>query len=363
MKFGNRDSGRPTPAAANLTADPRHPHNALRCVRNLVAPFLLATIACVATTTPGSGRAEPVVYANWLDSPEKPGTIFYYAVPIDTNETPFYLYVDAGLQPPTQGTPCIDGNGENICAYEIDLEALGDMTFNDTFVGEPGVVWERIDDRHISIVFAEPSAPSLGPQRVASFSVETAGDPGSVRLAGGGIVVGELSWQEWEAEDIIHIAAPEPGFPVALWIAVALLAILCRSSRTRRTPTSRFKWDRSPLGRMRRWRTYVRTIPCALAIAQVLVLGLVSADIAEAADPSVEVSGRWINLSAGLDHTCGIVESGEIVCFGEDGSLTNPSVSGAPTGAFKRLSTGDEANCAVRVDGDILCWGGDDAAC
>ena len=62
---------------------------------------------------------------------------------------------------------------------------------------------------------------------------------------------------------------------------------------------------------------------------------------------------RFISVSAGDDHTCGVRETGSVACWGndEDGQSTPPE------GLFISVDAGDNHTCAVREMGAVACWG------
>ena len=86
-------------------------------------------------------------------------------------------------------------------------------------------------------------------------------------------------------------------------------------------------------------------------------------------DQSAPPSGvRFVALSAGVFHTCGIREdSGEVVCWGlgsdpnADESLVGDDYdqSTPPLGVrFSALNTGGFHTCGIREDtGEAACWG------
>lgn len=66
------------------------------------------------------------------------------------------------------------------------------------------------------------------------------------------------------------------------------------------------------------------------------------------------VSGPFIEVSAGLAHTCALRADGSVACWGY-----NPDGrTNAPAGTFTQVSAGDEHSCATRSDGVAVCWGG-----
>jgi hypothetical protein len=83
--------------------------------------------------------------------------------------------------------------------------------------------------------------------------------------------------------------------------------------------------------------------------------------------PTPIVGGpRWATLAAEGDHTCGIVDSGETYCWGQndwgqlgDGTQTNaltPVAVRAPA-RFAKVDVGAQHSCALTDDGRAFCWG------
>jgi hypothetical protein len=58
----------------------------------------------------------------------------------------------------------------------------------------------------------------------------------------------------------------------------------------------------------------------------------------------------FTNISAAVNHTCGVTTNGAIVCWGEP--IGNP-----PAGTFVQVSTGDGFVCGRTADGTLLCTG------
>ena len=87
---------------------------------------------------------------------------------------------------------------------------------------------------------------------------------------------------------------------------------------------------------------------------------------AESLKQEVRVMERWIAVSAGGRHTCGLTIDHSALCWGE-GFLGNGSVAGSviPTPmlsglAFKTLAAGDSFTCGLTLDGTGYCWGEND---
>ena len=67
----------------------------------------------------------------------------------------------------------------------------------------------------------------------------------------------------------------------------------------------------------------------------------------------VELTGFFVQVSAGGEHSCGLRDDGIIRCWGSNKyGQANP-----PEGSFSQVSAGGEHSCGLRDDGIIRCWG------
>ena len=62
---------------------------------------------------------------------------------------------------------------------------------------------------------------------------------------------------------------------------------------------------------------------------------------------------RFVAISSGKDHACGLRESGVGVCWGSNKS---GQASPFPGVKLKAISSGEEHTCAIRSDDSPLCW-------
>jgi alpha-tubulin suppressor-like RCC1 family protein len=80
----------------------------------------------------------------------------------------------------------------------------------------------------------------------------------------------------------------------------------------------------------------------------------------------VETGVRFVSVSAGQLHTCGLTKEGTVHCWGDnhwgqlgDGttSIRTTPVAIASNHRFVDLAAGDAHTCAITDDGRVLCWG------
>ena len=98
----------------------------------------------------------------------------------------------------------------------------------------------------------------------------------------------------------------------------------------------------------------------ASAMLTLLYLALLGAIAAcgrgdDDSDQSTPPPGEFTSVSAGDDHTCGVMRDGAVACWGYD----QYGQSTPPPGEFTSVSAGDNHTCGVKRDGAVACWGYD----
>ena len=71
---------------------------------------------------------------------------------------------------------------------------------------------------------------------------------------------------------------------------------------------------------------------------------------------SAPPAGTFTTVSAGADHTCGILDTGAVACWG----LDDEGQSMPPAGTFTMVSAGVDHTCGILDTGAVACWGLDD---
>ena len=81
----------------------------------------------------------------------------------------------------------------------------------------------------------------------------------------------------------------------------------------------------------------------------------------------INLGGKAVAISLGRDHSCALLEGGDIKCWGNNflgqlgtGNTTNLNIPSAPInlgGKAKAISLGEKHSCAILENGDLKCWG------
>lgn len=63
--------------------------------------------------------------------------------------------------------------------------------------------------------------------------------------------------------------------------------------------------------------------------------------------------GRFLQISAGWQHTCAIDQDRQLVCWGTNASAQSPQ---SEVDTFVQVAAGTNHTCAIRADGKVRCW-------
>ncbi|MCR9098226.1 MAG: SGNH/GDSL hydrolase family protein [bacterium] len=187
---------------------------------------LLALWCCLLLASSSALAGTARVYHSPADDGVVPGTL-----PIEPG-LPFvtlFLYVDAGPATTLSGTPCVDGDGDELCAFEFTLQTTGDATLVG-FVPDPAVdVVHRLGASDFAVVGGDAIDGTAGPVRVGALDLDVASPNWALASTRGSSVDASFTLTSIGAT---AIAAPEPRGVVPLGLALALLAQLRRRARS-----------------------------------------------------------------------------------------------------------------------------------
>ena len=97
-----------------------------------------------------------------------------------------------------------------------------------------------------------------------------------------------------------------------------------------------------------------RRLPLVLLLATLPVVAAFAFGALSPNRASAEAPGDYTEIiSAGNRHACVVTASGEIDCWGENGS----GQSSPPAGRYSQVSAGDSFSCAVSTANEVMCWG------
>ena len=192
----------------------------------LAAALLMSLVPEAATAGPASVYHSPAdngVPA--VSLPIEPG------VPMVT----LFLYVDGGPTPTTTGTPCVDGDGDELCAWTFTVVANGDVTIQ-AFIPDPGVdVVSRDDAGEFAVIGGDAVNGAAGPVRVGTLDLSVSSTNWNLSRSEGSSIDAGFDLSTLGSQ---LIAAPEPS-GLATWAAslAALGALARRRDRRARSGT------------------------------------------------------------------------------------------------------------------------------
>ena len=169
-----------------------------------------------------AGAAVPVLYHSPGDDGLAPGGV--PSLPGAPTEA-LYLYLDAGAVASATGTPCEDGEGDEVCAWEFQLLTSGAAAIQ-TFTpdAQQEVVW-KAGTAEFSATGGDATLGELGPIRLGELLVDVSGSGWTLELAVGSAVDAGFALV---ALPPAVLAVPEPAPGLQRLAALALLGVLVR---------------------------------------------------------------------------------------------------------------------------------------
>jgi hypothetical protein len=182
--------------------------------------FLLAAFVVTASAPLLAHAAAPVVYHSPADDGVAAGVPF----PIATSGTHvLHLYIDGGATPSSAGSACEQGAGDELCAWQVAIEASGDVAL-ESFVPDGGALYTLTSTR-LRAVGGDAITGSLGSAKLGDLTVETASS-GALELVAGKSIDAALTLRTLDATPLVTI--PEPATGALLVATFASLAALAR---------------------------------------------------------------------------------------------------------------------------------------
>ncbi|MBW2496277.1 MAG: hypothetical protein JRF61_03300 [Deltaproteobacteria bacterium] len=187
-----------------------------------VACFCLIEMLLL-TALAAQGRAGvPLLYHSPLDDGVAPTS-----VPVEPG-SPFvtlFLYLDAGGVASGVGTPCVDGEGDELCAWELRLEASGPASIQAFAPDGLQDIVVRRSSQELVATGGNAVDGELGPIRLGELDLHITGESWSLEVTDGRTVDAAFGLVNLESG---LIAIPEPSLPLTLAVGVLALAALRR---------------------------------------------------------------------------------------------------------------------------------------
>ena len=184
-------------------------------------------------SVPVAEAGVPVLYHSASDDGVPPAS-----VPIETGSpgVTLFLYLGAGGLASNIGTPCVDGDGDELCGWEWVLESTGSATILG-FVPDPlQDIVARTAAAELAATGGDAVAGELGPIRLGELSLDVAGSDWSVSVVAGTAIDASFGLTNLATRPI---AAPEPRGLAQLAAGLLLLAALGRRRPRRGRGTDR----------------------------------------------------------------------------------------------------------------------------
>ncbi len=195
--------------------------------------FRGSTIAVIAVGVAMATCPAVADYRIFLE--DSSGQVDPMALPM--GESVLEVKIEATGAATTQGTPCVDGNGAEICGWSFDVDVVGGMALQ-AFVPDStaGAIWNMSADR-LRANGGLTGSPTLGPIPAGTLRVARTGEGMLVINPSRANRVVTASAQSAPLFSGL-IAVPEPLFSTALAFGAAALgvgALLRRPPQRRRT--------------------------------------------------------------------------------------------------------------------------------
>jgi hypothetical protein len=197
------------------------------------ASILTSFVATLGVALAGTASGQSVLY----HSPAGDGAPPASPPPTLATTGPEWLnlYVDRSAGGATAtGVPCEDGEGEEVCGWEVVLKATPGAAF-EAFSPSDGVEFV-LTPTEFKANGLSAVAPGTDPLLLGYLGVEStdALTGGTISVESGSVVTSDLSLDPIAADDVAVVPLPEPGAWLQLGSSIAGLAALAAWRKRRR---------------------------------------------------------------------------------------------------------------------------------
>ena len=183
----------------------------------------LVGVALAAFLAANDALAELKVYSSPNDDGIDPGEPL--EIPEGSPPESLYLYIDSGSQASGSGVVCSDGDGDELCGFEVTVDALGGTSFVE-FLPQLGIIYQLNPTRlRANGLFALD--PQAIPRRIGELRVQSATAGGAVSLTAGRAIGAALQSASVPQSLLATTPVPEPSAWLQLasaWLTLLWLA-------------------------------------------------------------------------------------------------------------------------------------------
>lgn len=138
---------------------------------------------------------------------------------------PVYLYIDAGAVASETGSACNDGQGDEVCGYDLEVTGLNGLTFLLFSADVDADLLVNSSGASMKVNGLDTQSPTPGPQRIGELLV-IAAVGSELELTSGEVVGADLGSEMLSTTTLVTV--PEPGQLLLLGSGIGLLIVLAR---------------------------------------------------------------------------------------------------------------------------------------
>lgn len=181
---------------------------------------VLGLLVAAALATPSGAVTE--VYHSPGDDGVSPGP--GAEISVGAGQT-LFVYISGGPSPTSSGERCHDGDGDELCGYELVLTGQGGLTLSG-FTPDPAAnIVANLSGNELRLNDLDTTTPSPGPRRIGELVVDAPAS-GVLELSSGEAIRADLSSDVLPMSTIV--AVPEPTRLALLGSGLAWLSCLLR---------------------------------------------------------------------------------------------------------------------------------------